>query len=152
MNHLQSNLIKNKQTKKSTLSSYNLVLQLFYWDTAISSSTLLPPSVHEVCHVNNRRLFTVTSSYQPFKVFSVTTYISRREGSEQRVPFVVLCSCNKQAAAQVCCDWVSVQTGAHQLSDCLRWERWLHSHTCTHNGKKKEKCTSKHNLKNVIRR
>lgn len=70
-------------------------------------------------------------SYQLLKVLIVTTYVSWGEGSEQRVPLVVLCSSNKQAAAEVCCYWVSVQTGAHQLSDCLRWERWLHSQHCT---------------------
>lgn len=83
-------------------------------------------------HINaiNGWLLVVIVSYQLFKVLTVTSYVSGREGSEQWVPLVVLCSSNKQAAAEVCSHWVSVQTGAHQLSDCLRWERWLHSHSC----------------------
>lgn len=69
-------------------------------------------------------------SYQFLKLFSFTTYVSRREGSKQRVPLVALCSSNKQAAAEISCYRVSVQTGAHQLSDRFTWERWLHSQYC----------------------
>lgn len=68
------------------------------------------------------------TSYQLLKVLVVTTYVSRGEGSEQRVPLVALCSSDKQAAAEVGCYRVSVQTGDHQLSDGLRRERRLHSH------------------------
>lgn len=72
---------------------------------------------------------TMTLSYQLLKVLDVTPQVSRREGSEQRVSLVALGSSNKEAAAEVCCDRVSVQAGAHQLSDRLRWERRLHSHS-----------------------
>lgn len=78
---------------------------------------------HQLSHTRQR----VHIGQQRLKVLIVTTDVSRGEGSEQRVPLVALGSSNKQAAAEVCCDWVSVQTGAHQLSDRLRWERWLHS-------------------------
>lgn len=71
-----------------------------------------------------------TLSYQILKVLIFTAQVSWGEGSEQRVPLVVLRSSDKQAAAEVCCYRVSVQTGANQLSDRLRWERRLHSQAC----------------------
>lgn len=90
-----------------------------------SIGNLLPPSVCK----GEQPLSTITLSYQLLKVLNVSPQVSGREGSEQRVPLVALGSSNKEAAAEVRRYRVSVQAGAHQLPDRLRWERGLHSHS-----------------------